>query len=164
MASRILGMGDVLSLIEKAQANIDEEAARNLGSKIVKAEFDFNDYLESMRQMKKLGSISDILGMLPGIGNLTGGQMSQLTDAMDESRLKRLEAIIYSMTPAERADPKLLNPSRKRRLAAGAGVDISEVNRFIKQFDQSRKMMKRMPGMLGGGRKGKMGRMNFPFA
>ena len=163
MASRILGMGDVLSLIEKAEANIDEEAARNLGQKLVKAEFDFNDYLESMRQMRKLGGLSEILGMLPGIGSLTGGQMSQLTDAIDEKKMNRLEAIIYSMTPEERANPKLLNPSRKRRLAAGAGVDISEVNRFIKQFDQSRKMMKRMPGMFGG-KRGKMGKLNFPFA
>ena len=163
MASRILGMGDVLSLIEKAEANIDEEAARNLGQKLVKAEFDFNDYLESMRQMRKLGGLSEILGMLPGIGSLTGGQMSQLTDAIDEKKMNRLEAIIYSMTPEERANPKLLNPSRKRRLAAGAGVDISEVNRFIKQFDQSRKLMKRMPGMFGG-KRGKMGKLNFPFA
>lgn len=162
MASRILGMGDVLSLIEKAEANIDEESAKNLSQKLVKAEFDFNDYLESMRQMKKLGGLSDILSMLPGIGNLTGGQMSQLTDAIDEKKLDRLEAIIYSMTPEERANPKILNPSRKRRLAAGAGVDISEVNRFIKQFDQSRKMMKKMPQMMGG-RRGKMGRMGFPF-
>ena len=164
MASRILGMGDVLSLIEKAEANIDEESAKNLSQKLVKAEFDFNDYLESMRQMKKLGGLSDILSMLPGIGNLTGGQMSQLTEAIDEKKLERLEAIIYSMTPEERANPKILNPSRKRRLAAGAGVDISEVNRFIKQFDQSRKMMKKMPQMMGGGRRGKMGRMGFPFA
>ena len=163
MASRILGMGDVLSLIEKAEANIDEESAKNLSQKLVKAEFDFNDYLESMRQMKKLGGLSDILNMLPGIGNLTGGQMSQLTDAIDEKKLDRLEAIIYSMTPEERANPKILNPSRKRRLAAGAGVDISEVNRFIKQFDQSRKMMKKMPQMMGG-RRGKMGKMGFPFA
>ena len=103
MASRILGMGDVLSLIEKAEENIDQETARNLGQKIVKAEFDYNDYLESMRQMRKLGGISDILGMLPGIGNLTGGQMSQLTESIDESRLARTEAIIYSMTPEERA-------------------------------------------------------------
>ena len=163
MASRILGMGDVLSLIEKAEANIDEESAKNLSQKLVKAEFDFNDYLESMRQMKKLGGLSDILNMLPGIGNLTGGQMSQLTDAIDEKKLDRLEAIIYSMTPEERANPKILTPSRKRRLAAGAGVDISEVNRFIKQFDQSRKMMKKMPQMMGG-RRGKMGKMGFPFA
>ena len=113
--------------------------------------------------MKKLGGLSDILNMLPGIGNLTGGQMSQLTDAIDEKKLDRLEAIIYSMTPEERANPKILNPSCKRRLAAGAGVDISEVNRFIKQFDQSRKMMKKMPQMMGG-RRGKMGRMGFPFA
>ena len=163
MAGRILGMGDVLSLIEKAEASIDEESAKNLSQKFIKAEFDFNDYLESMRQMKKLGSLTDILGMIPGLGNLTGGQMAQITDAIDEKKMDRLEAIIYSMTPEERANPKLLNPSRKRRLASGAGVDISEVNRFIKQFEQSRKMMKKMPGMLGG-KKGRMGKMNFPFA
>ncbi|MBR1628993.1 MAG: signal recognition particle protein [Lachnospiraceae bacterium] len=163
MANRILGMGDVLSLIEKAEATIDEESARNLGTKLIKAEFDFNDYLESMAQMKKLGSLTDILAMLPGFSNLTGGQMAQLNDAIDDRKMARIEAIIYSMTPEERANPKILNPSRKRRLAAGAGVDISEVNRFIKQFDQSRKMMKKMPAMMGQ-KKGKMGKFNFPFA
>ena len=163
MANRILGMGDVLSLIEKAEANIDEEAARNLTGKIIKAEFNYNDYLESMAQMKKLGSLSDILSMLPGFSGLSGGQMAQLNDAMDEKKMARIEAIIYSMTPQERADPNLLNPSRKRRLAAGAGVDISEVNRFVKQFEQSRKMMKKMPGLMGG-KGGKRGKFNFPFA
>lgn len=151
MASRILGMGDVLSLIEKAEANIDAESAKNLTQKISKAEFDFNDYLESMKQMNNMGGLSSILSMLPGLGlGISGGQMSALEDAIDEGKMARTEAIIYSMTPAERANPKLLNPSRKHRIAKGCGVDIAEVNRFIKQFEQSRKMMKKMPGMLGG--------------
>ena len=159
MASRILGMGDVLSLIEKAQEEIDEEKAMDLTRKMRKAEFDYNDYLESMNQMKKMGGISSILGMLPGLSGMKSSQMAQLEGAMDEKKLGRIEGIIYSMTPEERANPKLMNPSRKRRIAKGAGVDISEVNRFIKQFEQSRKMMKKMPGMMGG----KKGRMKFPF-
>ena len=159
MASRILGMGDVLSLIEKAQEEIDEEKAMDLTRKMRKAEFDYNDYLESMNQMKKMGGISSILGMLPGLSGIKSSQMAQLEGAMDEKKLGRIEGIIYSMTPEERANPKLMNPSRKRRIAKGAGVDISEVNRFIKQFEQSRKMMKKMPGMMGG----KKGRMKFPF-
>ena len=128
----------------------------DLTRKMRKAEFDYNDYLESMNQMKKMGGISSILGMLPGLSGMKSSQMAQLEGAMDE---KKLEGIIYSMTPEERANPKLMNPSRKRRIAKGAGVDISEVNRFIKQFEQSRKMMKKMPGMMGG----KKGRMKFPF-
>lgn len=161
MASRILGMGDVLSLIEKAQEEIDEEKAKDLGRKMRKAEFDYNDYLESMKQMKKIGGLSGILGMLPGmgLGKMNAAQKSQLEGAMDEKKLARIEGIIYSMTPEERSNPKVMNPSRKRRIAKGAGVDISEVNRFIKQFDQSRKMMKKMPGMMGG----KKGKMRFPF-
>lgn len=158
MASRILGMGDVLSLIEKAEAAIDEEAAKNIGEKLKKAEFDYNDYLESMNQMKKMGGLTSILGMLPGMG-LNSGQLQQLTDAVDDKKLARTEAIIQSMTPEERANPDIMNISRKRRLAAGAGLDIADVNRFIKQFNESRKMMKRMPGLLGG----KKGRMKFPF-
>lgn len=161
MASRILGMGDVLSLIEKAQEEIDEEKARDLSRKMRKAEFDYNDYLESMKQMKKLGGFSEILGMLPGmgLGKMNAAAKSQLEGAMDEKKLARIEGIIYSMTPEERGNPKVMNPSRKRRIAKGAGVDISEVNRFIKQFEQSRKMMKKMPGMMGG----KKGKMRFPF-
>ena len=127
--------------------------------KMRKAEFDYNDYLESMNQMKKMGGISSILGMPPGLSGMKSSQMAQLEGAMDEKKLGRIEGIIYSMTPEERANPKLMNPSRKRRIAKGAGVDISEVNRFIKQFEQSRKMMKKMPGMMGG----KKGRMKFPF-
>lgn len=161
MASRILGMGDVLTLIEKAQEEIDEDKAKALGEKVRKAEFGFDDYLESMSQMKKLGGLSSILSMMPGIG---GGQLAEIENAMDEKKMARIEGIIYSMTPQERANPGILNPSRKRRIAAGAGVDISEVNRLVKQFEQSRKMMKQMQGMMGkrGGR-GMFGRFRSPF-
>ncbi len=161
MASRILGMGDVLTLIEKAEEAIDDEKAKELSRKMKKAEFDYNDYLDSMSQMKNMGGLSSVLNMLPGMGmqGLSSKQMSQLEGSMDEKSLAHVEAIILSMTPEERANPKLMNPSRKKRIANGAGLDISEVNRFIKQFEQSKKMMKKMPGMLGG----KKGRMKFPF-
>ena len=160
MASRILGMGDVLSLIEKAEASIDEEKAKDLSRKMRKAEFDYNDYLDSMAQMKKMGGIGSMLGMMPGmIPGMNSAQVSQLEGAIDDKKMAHIEAIILSMTPEERANPKLMNPSRKKRLARGAGVDIAEVNRFIKQFDQTKKMMKKMPGMMGG----KRGRMKFPF-
>ncbi len=159
MANRILGMGDVLTLIEKAQENIDEEKARELEQKMKKAEFGFDDYLESMNQMKKMGGISSMLQMMPGIG---GSQIAEIENAVDEKKMARIEGIIYSMTPKERANPSLLNPSRKRRIAAGAGVDISEVNRLVKQFEQSRKMLKQMSGMMGG--KGKRrGGFKLPF-
>lgn len=160
MASRILGMGDVLSLIEKAEASIDEDKAKDLSRKMRKAEFDYNDYLDSMAQMKKMGGLSSVLGMMPGmIPGMSSSQVSQLEGAIDDKKMAHIEAIILSMTPEERANPKLMNPSRKKRLARGAGVDIAEVNRFIKQFDQTKKMMKKMPGMMGG----KRGRMKFPF-
>lgn len=161
MASRILGMGDILTLIEKAEAEIDQEKAREMEQKFKKAEFGFDDYLESMNQMKKMGGLSSVLSMMPGIG---GAQMEELENAMDEKKMARIEAIIYSMTPQERSDPGVLNPSRKRRVADGAGVDIAEVNRLVKQFDQTRKMMKQMTGMMGGkGKRGKMGRFKLPF-
>ena len=161
MASRILGMGDVLTLIEKAQAEMDDEKAAEMEKRFRKAEFTFNDYLDSMSQMKKMGGFANVLSMMPGIG---GAQMKQIEDAMDEKKMARIEAIIYSMTPAERGDPNLINPSRKRRIAAGAGVDISEVNRLVKQFEQARKMMKQMPGMMGKGKRGgKFGNFKFPF-
>ena len=160
MASRILGMGDVLSLIEKAEASIDEEKAKDLSRKMRKAEFDYNDYLDSMAQMKKMGGLSSVLGMMPGmIPGMNSAQLSQIEGAVDDKKMAHIEAIILSMTPEERSNPKLMNPSRKKRLARGAGVDIAEVNRFIKQFDQTKKMMKKMPGMMGG----KRGRMKFPF-
>ena len=162
MASRILGMGDVLTLIEKAQDQIDQEKAMEMEKRFRKAEFSFNDYLDSMNQMKKMGGLTSVLKMMPGVG---GAQMKQIEDAMDEQKMARIEGIIYSMTPAERGDPSLMNPSRKRRIAAGAGVDISEVNRLVKQFEQARKMMKKMPGMMGKGGKlgGKFGNFKFPF-
>jgi signal recognition particle subunit SRP54 len=160
MASRILGMGDVLTLIEKAEENFDAEKAKELTRKMKKSGFDYNDYLDSMAQMKKLGGLSGIMGMMPGmLPGVNKNQMSQLESAMDEKKLLHIEAIIQSMTPAERANPKLMNPSRKHRLAKGAGVDIAEVNRFVKQFEQAQKMMKKMPGMMGG----KKGKFRFPF-
>ena len=158
MASRILGMGDVMSLIEKAQQNIDEDKAREMEQKIKKATFGFDDYLESMNQMKNMGGISSVLNMLPGLGN----KAKDIEGMIDEKEMARKEAIILSMTPKERANPDLLNPSRKKRIAQGAGVDIAEVNRMVKQFDQTRKMMKQMPGMLGG-KSGKRGGFKLPF-
>ena len=151
MSSRILGMGDVMSLIEKAQENLNEERAREMETKLRKASFGFDDYLESMSQMKKMGGMSSVLQMLPGMG---GSQLSQLEDQIDESQMARTEAIILSMTPKERANPDLLNQSRKIRIAKGAGVDISEVNKLVKQFDQARKLMKQFGGKLGGKRRG----------
>ena len=158
MASRILGMGDVLSLIEKAQENIDEEKAKSMEQKLRKAQFGFDDYLESMNQMKNMGGLSSIISMLPGVG----GQMKQLEDAIDEGKMKQVESIILSMTPQERSNPDILNPSRKRRIADGAGVDISEVNKLVKQFEQGRKMMKQYSGLLGG-KMGKRGKFKLPF-
>ncbi len=161
MASRILGMGDVLTMIEKAQESLDEEKSRQMVQKMKKNQFDFEDYLESMNQMKKMGGIGALLGMLPGMG---GSQMKQIEDAVDEKKMAQIEAIILSMTIKERQNPDLLNPSRKRRIARGAGVDISEVNRLVKQFEQSKKMMKQMPGLMGKGKfskKGMFGRLPF---
>ncbi len=160
MASRILGMGDVLTLIEKASEELDEEKSKQMMENMKKNQFGFDDYLESMNQMKKMGGLTSILGMMPGFG---GAQMKQIEDAMDEKKMARIEAIILSMTPKERRNPDIINPSRKRRIAKGAGVDIAEVNRLVKQFEQSRKLMKQMPGMMGG-KRGKRGRFGkFPF-
>ncbi len=161
MASRILGMGDILTLIEKAEAEIDQEKAKEMEQKFKKAEFGFDDYLDSMSQMKKMGGLSSVLSMMPGIGS---SQMEEIENAMDEKKMARIEAIIYSMTPQERSNPEILNMSRKRRVACGAGVDIAEVNRLVKQFEQTRKMMKQMSGLMGGkGKRGKMGRFKLPF-
>lgn len=160
MAGRILGMGDVLSLIDKAQASIDidEEKGREMAGRMKKGKFDFEDYLESMKQMRNMGGLSGILSMLPGMGIKAG----DLESMIDENQLKHMEAIVLSMTLEERRNPKLLNPRRKHRIAKGAGVDIAVVNRFIKQFEQSQKMMKQFgvgkkkrglggfPGMSGG--------------
>ena len=159
MASRILGMGDVLSLIEKAGDAIDEEQAREMSKKLKKAQFDFEDYLTSMQQMRKMGGISSVMGMMPGLGN---AKINDEDMEKGEKQMARIESIIYSMTLEERRNPDLLNPSRKRRIAKGAGVDISEVNRLVKQFEQMKKMMKQLPGMMGG-RGGKKGKFRLPF-
>ena len=162
MANRILGMGDVLSLIEKAQENIsiDENREKEMAARMKKGKFDFDDYLESMKQMRNMGGLSSILSMMPGMGSKLGDVESMI----DEKQLARTEAIILSMTPEERKNPKLMNLSRKGRIAKGAGVDIAVVNRFIKQFEQSQKMMKQMPGLMGGKRgRGMFGGMKFPF-
>ena len=158
MASRILGMGDVMSLIEKAEAAFDQDQAAEMQKKLKKIDFDFNDYLTSMEQMNKMGGIGSILNMLPGIG----GKMKDIENMIDESALERTKAIILSMTAQERSNPGILNVSRKNRIARGAGVDISEVNRLVKQFEQSRKMMKQMPGLMGG-KPGKRGGFRLPF-
>ena len=161
MASRILGMGDVLTLIEKAEAQIDADKAKEMEAKLKKAEFDFDDFLAYMGQIRNMGGIGSIMSMLPGMG--LGGNMKnlQMPDEDEaEANLKRTEAIIQSMTAKERKNPDIINPSRKNRIARGAGVNISEVNRLIKQFEQMKKMMKQMPGMMKGAKKG---RFKLPF-
>ena len=152
MASRILGMGDILTLIDKAQADFDEEKAKEMTRKMKKAEFDFNDLLDQYHQMQKMGGLSSIMSMMPGMGQLKGVEI-------DDDSFKGIEAIIYSMTPEERANPALINPSRKRRIAKGAGVDISEVNRLVKQIEGQKKMMKQLSGMMGGKGKRRFGGM-----
>lgn len=170
MASRILGMGDIQSLIEKAAAQVDEEQAKELSQKLRKAEFDYNDFLSQMQQIKKMGGMGSILSMMPGVGSqLAGVDMDE-----GERSMQRVESIILSMTKEERANPGLMNHSRKQRIAKGAGVDIGEVNRLVKQFDQMKKMMKQMPGLMGGGKRKGMkglgglgglmgGKMKLPF-
>ena len=159
MASRILGMGDILSLIEKAESQVDEEKVKELSQKLRKAEFDYNDFLDQMNQIKKMGGMSSIMNMMPGMGQMKDVEV-------DEKAMDRVEAIILSMTDKERTNPDLMkNASRKQRVARGAGVDISEVNRIVKQFDQMKKMMKQLPGMMGGGKKkgGLFGKFKMPF-
>ena len=170
MASRILGMGDIQSLIEKAAAQVDEEQAKELSQKLRKAEFDYNDFLNQMQQIRRMGGMGSILSMMPGVGSqLAGVDMDE-----GERSMHRVESIILSMTKEERANPGLMNPSRKQRIAKGAGVDIGEVNRLVKQFDQMKKMMKQMPGLMGGGKRKGMkglgglgglmgGKMKLPF-
>ena len=159
MASRILGMGDVETLIEKAQNAIDEEQAKEMSDKIRKATFDFNDFLDQMEQVQKMGSMSDLIGMIPGMSQKLGNI------EIDDNALAKPKAIIQSMTPQERENPDLINVSRKNRIAKGCGLDIAEVNRFMKQFEQSRKMMKQMSNMMGGkgSKKRRRGGMRFPF-
>ena len=150
MADRILGMGDIVSLVERAQEQFDEEEARKLQKKIQKNQFDFEDYLSQIRQIKKMGNIKDLASMIPGVGKA-------IKDIdIDENAFKGIEAIILSMTPKERKNPQILNQSRRMRIAKGSGTTIQEVNRMIKQFDQMRKMMKMV---AGGGMKGMMGKM-----
>ena len=141
MAGRILGMGDMLTLIEKAQETFDEEQARKTAAKLKKSEFDFNDYLDAMAQMNKMGGLSSVLSMMPGLG---GKSMPEI----DESQLTKISSMIYSMTPEERANPKLLNPSRRNRIARGCGQDIATVNRVVKQFEQMKKVQKQLNGMM----------------
>lgn len=157
MASRILGMGDVLTLIEKASANIDQEKAKEMEKKIRKAEFNFEDFLDQMKQMRNMGPLQDLLAMIPGVS----GQLKDIE--IDEGGINRMEAMILSMTPEERKDPSILNPSRKHRIAKGSGNHIQDVNRFIKQFEESKKMMKQMSGMMKGGKKKKGMFGKFPF-
>ncbi len=161
MASRILGMGDILTLIDKVQEDLDVEKAKEMEQKLRKAQFGFDDFLEQMNQMKKMGGLSKMLGMLPGMG----GQLKDIESQIDPKAMDRTEAIILSMTKKERANPDILNPSRKRRIAKGAGVDIAEVNRLVKQFGEMRKMMKQMPNMMGkmGKFGGKRGGFKLPF-
>lgn len=153
MASRILGMGDVMSLIEKAEQNFDEKQARELEQKIRSQKLNLNDFLEQMRQISKMGSMEDILGMLPGGSKLAGA-------SIDEKQLKRTEAIITSMTNAEREEPSIINGSRRKRIAAGSGTSVQDVNRLLNQFEQMKKMMKMMTGK---GKKRRKGMMGLPF-
>ncbi len=140
MADRILGMGDVVSLVERAQEQFDEEEARRLQKKIQKNKFDFNDFLNQIQQIKKMGNLKDLASMIPGVGKA-------IKDVdIDDNAFKGIEAIIQSMTPKERTNPELLNTSRRQRIAKGSGTNIQEVNRLLKQFDQTRKMMKMVTG------------------
>jgi len=145
MADRILGMGDVISLVERAQEQFDEEQARKIQKKIAKNQFGFDDFLSQIHQIKKMGNMKDLIGMIPGAGKALKGL------DVDDDAFKHIEAIIYSMTPAERSNPSVLDARRKKRIAAGSGTSIQEVNQLLKQFDQMSKMMKMMQG--GGGKK-----------
>ena len=145
MADRILGMGDVVSLVERAQEQFDEEEARKLQKKIAKNQFGFDDFIKQIQQVKKMGSMKDLVGMIPGAGKALKGV------DIDDDAFKGIEAIIHSMTPQERSEPSVINGSRKKRIAKGSGTSVQEVNQLLKQFNQMSKMMKMMQG--GGGRK-----------
>ena len=149
MADRILGMGDIVSLVERAQEQFDEEEARKLTKKLARNQFDFNDFLTQIAQIKKMGNIKDLMGMIPGVGK----QIKDLD--IDDNAFKSVEAIIYSMTPYERSHPEIINGSRRQRIAKGSGTNIQEVNRLLKQFEQTRKMMKNVANMP-------MGKMGMP--
>jgi len=149
MADRILGMGDIVSLVEKAQEQYDEQEAQKLQKKIAKNQFDFNDFLSQLQQIKKMGNVKDLMGMIPGMGKA-------IKDVdLEDDAFKGVEAIIYSMTPDERENPAIMNGSRRKRIARGAGTDIQEVNKLLKQFEDMRKMMRTMRS----GGKGKMANM-----
>ncbi|GAA0495425.1 signal recognition particle protein [Salinibacillus aidingensis] len=158
MASRILGMGDVLSLIEKAQDNVNEKQAKELEEKMRSASFTFEDFLEQMQQVKNMGPLDELINMMPGANKMKGMKNLQV----DEKQISHVEAIIQSMTKKERIDPSIMNASRKRRIAKGSGTSVSEVNRLLKQFDEMKKMMKQMTNSGKKGKK-KKGMMNFPF-
>ncbi|APH05284.1 signal recognition particle protein [Bacillus weihaiensis] len=155
MASRILGMGDVLSLIEKAQTNVDAEKAKELEQKMRTASFTFDDFLEQLGQVRNMGPLEDIIGMLPGANKMKGLKNLQV----DEKQISHVEAIIKSMTSAEKINPEMMNASRKKRIAKGSGTSVQEVNRLLKQFEDMKKMMKQMTSMTKGKKKG----MKFPF-
>ena len=138
MADRILGMGDIVSLVEKAQEQFDEEEAKKLQKKIARNQFDFNDFLSQIRQIKKMGNVKDLMGMIPGVGKAIRDM------DIDDNAFKNIEAIIYSMTPAERSEPSIMNGSRRKRIADGSGTSIQEVNRLLKQFDDTRKVIRMM--------------------
>jgi signal recognition particle subunit SRP54 len=159
MASRILGMGDILSLVEKAQDNFDEKKAREMERKIRQQEFTLEDFLEQMQQVRKMGPLEDLLGMIPGMGK----QLKSMKGEIDEKELAHVEAIIKSMTRQERRNPSILNGSRKKRIAVGSGTKVQDVNRLLKQFEESRKLMKQFADM--GSKKGKRGMpgIKFPF-
>ncbi len=161
MASRILGMGDVLSLIEKVSEDIDEEQSKKMAQKMKKGQFDFEDYLESMQQMEKMGGLSSLMGMMPGLG-MGNKQMPDLDTEVANKKMDRMKAMIYSMTIEERRNPDILTPQRKFRIAKGSGLEISEVNRVIKQYNEAKKMMKKLPGLMGG-MSGKKGKFKLPF-
>jgi signal recognition particle subunit SRP54 len=154
MADRILGMGDIVSLVERAQEQFDEEEAQKLQKKIARNQFNFNDFISQIKQIKKMGNVKDLMGMLPGMGKA-------LKDVdIDDNAFKGIEAIIHSMTPLEREDPSVINGSRRKRIAAGSGTTIQEVNRLIKQFDDTRRMMKMVTASKGRGMANMMRNMN----
>jgi signal recognition particle subunit SRP54 len=151
MASRILGMGDVLSLIEKAQQDVDETKAREMQQKMMNASFTLDDFLEQLAQVRKMGPLDELLGMIPGMNKMKGMKNLQV----DEKQIGHVEAIIRSMTPAEKSDPDIINPSRKKRIAAGSGTTVQDINRLLKQFKDMKKMMKQMMGGMSKGKKKK---------
>ncbi len=161
MASRILGMGDVLSLIEKAQATFDQQKAKELERKIRKQEFTLEDFVEQLRQVRAMGPLEQILGMIPGLGGAK--QLRKLQEELDEKELVRIEAIINSMTPEERRNPEIINGSRRRRIARGSGTSVQDVNRLLKQFEQTRKLMKQLSEMSGGKGARRLRSLRLPF-